>query len=255
RHLAAELEVWDVGTGKKRGVIEGGPIQKGGLARITPDSQIYCVLTRDDPPIIAWNLDSCRRLWPAKQPMPDVGIVVSSITVRDDSWVFTPNSSFIVHRNRLSIDAIDLATGEVQSSLTLGSDATPDFQSPSSGYVRSFTPDGQWMVSVWDCPASGLQEWLSQWLPLRKSSRSVVVSELATGRIVLTLRPSHVLGNTMLSDDGRVLMTSTFRGDECTVRCWDVPGRPALRYVLGIPAGIGCGVLLILWWLRIRRAS
>jgi hypothetical protein len=40
-----------------------------------------------------------------------------------------------------------------------------------------------------------------------------------------------------------------------SLRCWDLPLRPPLRLVIGIPLGIGLFFVLVSWWRGRRRAA
>jgi hypothetical protein len=243
RTVSGRLEVWDVATANRRGDIDGWRD-----SCITPDSRTAFRLRRQAPHVIAWDLQACTRILPS----PEIALPVAEIEFirfrpTYPSRMTTPDHRYVIDCDRHHIQVVDPATGDIQSRVSFGPEATLD------NSAQQFTPDGRLMLSQWNFPASRWHERLEGWFPLGRASSSIVVTEVRTGRVVIAVPARHERGNTMLSDDGRVLMTSSFLGDRCIVSCWDVPGRPSLRYVFGIPAAIGGGTLLILWWLKKRR--
>ena len=123
--------------------------------------------------------------------------------------------------------------------------------------ILGLTPDGQSMLSQWDYedrkPWFG-EEWFGKWLTLGKSKGCIIVSEVATGNVKIRIEDCGMsLSNEILSSDGRVLATSFADGDTEVTSCWDVPGRPSLTLVIGIPLALGCIALIVRWrWTRKR---
>jgi hypothetical protein len=94
------------------------------------------------------------------------------------------------------------------------------------------------------------------WWPWRGNlnDMTVTVSETATGRIVSQLKGPYGYG--YLSNDGRTMVTEYWDPDgSYSLRCWDLPLRPPLRLVIGIPLGIGLFFVLVSWWRGRRRAA
>jgi hypothetical protein len=77
----------------------------------------------------------------------------------------------------------------------------------------------------------------------------VSVLEMETGREVIHLEGIGTTNPAYLSDDGRTLVTE--HADHIAV--WDLPGRPPLRWLLGVPAGSMLAAFVAVRLLRIRR--
>jgi hypothetical protein len=147
------------------------------------------------------------------------------------------------------INLLNPATGKPQISVGLGGMIRP-------ARIIHFTPDGRRMLSRWDYPERKLwlvEEWLGNWWPAPKPTTCFVVSDLDTGRMTVRMN-WHVCPSTVaLSDDGRTLMTVSRDDAIVVIECWDVPGRPSLLWVIGIPASLGSFAVLLRWWLRRRK--
>lgn len=257
-----KLLVCDVATGKLRGEIEHGWLRTPLM--ISADSQVLvCGPTYRKQEFTAWSLGNYKRLWPPPEPQPPAqegnGGVVQEVFEggglmgpAEMSPRFTPDNRFLVKREEHRIEMLDPATGAVQASLDMGTHA----KDPA---ILAFTPDGRWTLSQWDFaerePWPG-EEWLGKWLPLRKAAGCLVVSETQSGRIRLRVDfPGRTAPTAVLSDDGRTLMTGMWRGDSGELACWDVPGRPSLWPVVGIPLGLGSVALLLRWWMKRRMPT
>jgi WD40 repeat protein len=265
-HASEKLTLWDVPTvptGKIRTQIALDWLQSPLV--ISADSQVVvCGAADKRQSFTAWSLQSGARLWPPPKPKQveqnENGAVVQEffeggglLSRADMSPGFTPDRRFLVQRKENRINMLDPATGTVHASLVMDRDA----KDPA---VLGFAPNGRWMVSQWDYaerePWFG-EEWLAKWLPIRKKVGRIVVSETATGRVQLCVNTSEAgPAHAVLSGDGATLMTSMWQGDSTEVACWDVPGRPSLVLVIGIPLALGCAGVLIRWWfVRKRKPS
>ncbi len=256
----SEMEIWDVVAGKQRGRIDVGMMRAFPSLElvISADSRVVCAITHTEPHLSAWSLETCRPLWPPtiQEPVPanrgDAGVIeVFEWTGGiDRSRTFTPDHRFLVARKADSIDILDPATGNVQSSVSVGAKIRPM-------WGPSFTPDGRWMLSQWDYserkPWFG-EEWLARWLPLPKSSSCIVVSEIDTGKIQIRVEDRQMPTDANLSDDGRVLLTSFADEHAENISCWDLPGRPSRYWSIGVPMCLGCCAVPIGWWVRKRNA-
>lgn len=257
-----KLSVCDVATGKLRGEIEHGWLRTPLM--ISADSQVLvCGPIYRKQEFTAWSLGNYKRLWPPPEPQPPAqegnGGVVQEVFEggglmgpAEMSPRFTPDNRFLVKREEHRIDMLDPATGAVQASLDMGTHA----KDPA---ILAFTPDGRWTLSQWDFaerePWPG-EEWLGKWLPLRKAAGCLVVSETQSGRIRLRVDfPGRAAPSAVLSDDGRTLMTGMWRGDSGELACWDVPGRPPLLLVVGIPLGLGSVAVVLRWWMQRRKRA
>jgi hypothetical protein len=209
---------------------------------------------------LASDLQKGARVWPPPEPEPapanngemEVFERFGGVSRSEMSPRFTPDQRFLIERKENRINMLDPATGNVHASLVMARDA----EDPA---ILGFTPDGQSMVSQWNYaerkPWFG-EEWLSNWLPLRKSKGCIIVSEAATGNVKLRIEGRGMpASQAVLSADGRVLATSFEDGDTEVISCWDVPGRPSTSLVVGIPFALGCIALLVRWrWTRKRTA-
>ncbi|HZZ78814.1 MAG TPA: hypothetical protein VFE62_09870 [Gemmataceae bacterium] len=237
------FDVWDVASRKHRGRIT----MKGAWAppiwnpHISADSRVLCGLDWNGPSLVAWDLQSCKRLWPLESQKKSKGY-----TAANELALCTPDYRYVIASGPSGVAVLDPASGEEQSEVWTGEDAKLLRCSGSS--------DSRSILSYWELPERKWPAWLAKWLPAPTSTRCAVVSSIPDGKILFSVSgPGIDFSHLELSADGSVLLTSqTIEGIE-TICCWNVPGRPSLWYVLGIPAGIGCSTLLIRWWLRKRR--
>ena len=72
--------------------------------------------------------------------------------------------------------------------------------------------------------------------------------DVSSGAVVASLETEGGV-TSWLSDDGRTLVTQNAQG----IHVWDLPLRPPLRLVIGIPLGLGLLVLLFSRWRAWRR--
>jgi hypothetical protein len=259
-----ELRHWDVASGKMRHEIKIHWLQSPLV--ISADSQVVvCAAIDKSQSFTAWSIETGARLWPPPEPKcVDLaqnrnGAVVQEVfeggglmSRAEMSPRFTPDRRFLIERKQNRIITMDPSTGNVHASLVMARDA----KDPA---VLGFTPDGRWMVSQWDYPERQPwfgEEWLAKWLPIRKTVGCILVSETETGRVQLQINRREADPPTaVLSDDGSTLMTCMWQGDSIEVACWDVPGRPSLLLVVGVPFALGCIALLVRWrWTR-KRAT
>jgi hypothetical protein len=80
-----------------------------------------------------------------------------------------------------------------------------------------------------------------------------VVADVPTGQLRLRLNFREKPPRMELSDDGRTLLTVWYNQDKTTISCWDVPSRPSLVWVVGIPFALGCAAVLIHWWFAKKK--
>jgi hypothetical protein len=257
-----QLVIWDVAKGQPRCRTKVGRFWSV-LATptvVSADSRVVC-LTSDwlAPQFKAWNLDTGARLWPALEPDADDlaydqnGAVIEafeSLGLRnraESSPKFTPDRRFLCERKPGRINFLDPATGEPHASLVMDGTA----KDPA---ILAFRPDGRLMLSQWDLvERKGWfgEEWLARWWPA--PTGRFVVSEVATGQVHLHVNFDERSAQALLSDDGRTLMTSFWCDDVSVVSCWDVPGRPSLWLVIGIPLALAGVAVLGRWWFARKR--
>jgi hypothetical protein len=252
------LRCWDVSTGKQKSRLKiDFPLHGWFNLFVSADSRVVCAIPwQPEDGFIAWSLQTGDRLWPPREDSP---------VVPDDSRVpmvwdwhgeidptprFTPDLRFLVDRKNDRIDLIDPASGELHRSITLDGTATL-FR------LIGFTPDGRSMLSQWNQPAplpGSIEEWLSKILPIFEARSCLIVSAVDTGRVLLSVKDDgegRMQG--VLSDGGRTLLTSNSDGETTDLACWDVPGRPSLFLVVGIPLALGCVGVALRWFVARRR--
>ena len=127
----------------------------------------------------------------------------------------------------------------------------------SVGYKETTKDETIYSVREWVGQGPGfLQKLLGDWWPWDTTPGPwrVTVYETASGRILGQLQGRY--GNGHLSNDGRTMVTGFVEPDgSYSLRCWDLPLRPPLRFVVGIPLGIGLFFVLVSWWRSRRRAA
>jgi hypothetical protein len=264
RHTAGQLEVWDLPSATRRCTIALG--ERAGLwpeLFISADSRVLCAVLEDPKEFAAWSLESGARLWPPEPPAPppqpppvngmvEVEEIVGGGLVPMDAFYprFTPDHRFLIDRTHERIDVLDPATGQPRVRMRVGRSARP--------WLKGFTPDGRFMLTHWRYederkPWFG-EEWLDSWWP--KSTGCLVVAEVATGKVQFHAEDyGNGFSRVILSEDGGTLLTSFTDGDVEVISCRDVPGRPSLLLVVGIPLALGVVGALIWWWLRRKSAA
>src|SRR5262249_2947384 len=95
-----------------------------------------------------------------------------------------------------------------------------------------------------------LEKIFGDFWPFSNTSREQVrVEDVSTGRVLACLNSD---ATAWLSEDGKTLVTED---DRSVVRVWDLPLRPSLLLVVGIPLGLGLMVLLFSCWRARRRVG
>jgi hypothetical protein len=178
--------------------------------------------------------------------------------------LFTPNSRrIVVHLpNSAKVEIIDAATGEVERTIDLTGMESPSIRLTSDGrtLVASATPSSQerpWLLDK-----------LADWFGLGDDGAPMQIrtfdvdSGTAVGEFHVEECEDH-----WLTGDRQFLVTIGSDSDEDgttgkIVRCWDVPPRKPLRWVLGAPACLGVALLSLRFgggrlrlWRAARKAS
>jgi hypothetical protein len=104
--------------------------------------------------------------------------------------------------------------------------------------------------------AGALRRWLGNWSPFPSwdVNAVVVVVDLEARREQFRLE-THDVESLHISDDGRTLVTAHVEGNDLSICCWDIPWRPPLHWVVGIPLMLGGMVMLFRWWRNPRKPS
>jgi WD40 repeat protein len=238
-----EIAVWDVASGNLRHAEKIADLDLRAVV-FSPDSALFLQgdYLRDS--------STGRVLWKRNLFAQMGGIEVSPalFDVR-----FSPDSQFLVRSNGFSFEKIDAPTGEIRTNISPIGFSTDVFRSERC--IQS-TKDGSF-YSVW-LPAnqgpSFLEELLGDWWPWKTNldDRKITVFETATGRIVSELQGRYGAG--YLSNDGRTMVTPYLDADgSYSMRIYDLPLRPPLLLVVGIPLGLGLLVLFFSRWRARRR--
>src|SRR5262249_53741001 len=89
-----------------------------------------------------------------------------------------------------------------------------------------------------------LEKILRDWWPKGNPAvQQVRVTELSSGRELARLESDNV-EKAWLAEDARSLVTMHKEKDQYILRVWDLPLRPPLLLVIGIPLGLGLMVFL-----------
>jgi WD40 repeat protein len=248
RLTGEELQLWDLPGGALRHRIALGTLSHRwpGLF-VSADSRVVCAFGVDV--WTAWSIDSGERLWARPVPPEDTppgesgtGRFLANLAATSAPR-FTPDRRLLIELQEDRITLVDPATGT--SNVGVGGSPTP-----RNGVGLVFTPDGRRMLSRWiyhDRKQWWVEEWLGKFFEIPEVTSCVVVSDVATGRTQLRLDIRGSLANAALSEDGRTLLTSVWRGDSTVISCWDVPSGPSLLWVVGIPLTIGCIGAAVRW--------
>jgi WD40 repeat protein len=249
-YSGSELAVWDIDSGKQR-FTEMRP-QSEFFERVlfSPDSTFF--LDGDT----LRDSSTGRRVWKIETSgiVRGGGIVGPSHPI---DICFTSDGRHLGISSSISFEVIDAKTGKTTKSLlAVGS---PPVLFGSTGVIET-TYDRSYF-SVREMPDQDpglLQKLLGDWWPWgtknNPDDRKITVFETATERIVGQLHGPY--GNGHLSSDGRSMVTAYREKDgSFSLRCWDLPLRPSLRLVVGIPLGIGLFFVLVSWSRGRRRAA
>jgi hypothetical protein len=113
------------------------------------------------------------------------------------------------------------------------------------------------MVSQWGYPERRpwfMEEWLGQWWPVQRASNCLAVSNTQTGATLLRVEAPNAATPGAISHDGQTLVTSWWEEERIVIACWDIPGRPSMWWVLGVPLIMGVVSLLVTAWRRKKTA-
>ena len=239
--LPNRVAFWDVASGKQRHAAKTEHLD--GPLLFSPDSAYFVV---NGGNIIGLFLlsetDSGRKLWKRE---------LGGFNIR-----FTADSQLLLVLQGTGIEIIDVKTGETRRKVA--------FQAPVDGMETNpeklpiqFTKDGRlyWVrEELIGFEPPGFLEKILGWLIKNSNDPKLKVVETATGRVLGQLQGPY--GNGYLSNDGRTMITPYLNADgSLSLRCWDLPLRPPLRLVVGIPLGIGLLLVLVSWWRARRKAA
>jgi WD40 repeat protein len=248
----SEIFFWDVASGKKRGG-EKWTDNHPGKVLFSPDSA-FCLLACDGPEgYVLRETASGRSLW-------------KRVSQGDGPWVhlpavetlFSADGQFLFVPTKVGYEILEVKTGETTRTIPVEPPHT-------FGPLIKFTRDARFLLVREDIEG-GLNQKPGFWQKLlgdwwagasKVTDVKVKVFEPTSGRILAQLQGQYgQYGNHLLSNDGRTMVTAHRASDgSLSLHCWDLPLRPPLRLVIGIPLGIGLFFVLMSWWRGRRRAA
>ncbi|MBI3412091.1 MAG: WD40 repeat domain-containing protein [Planctomycetes bacterium] len=101
--------------------------------------------------------------------------------------------------------------------------------------IPDVEPDQSWITVVWE-----------YFLPRVTYRRPVSVIDMETFETVFALdeHPVPCIYPSLSPDGNMLLVAGVSHEGECSLTCWDVPGRKPWRWIMGIPAALGLLLLL-----------
>jgi outer membrane protein assembly factor BamB len=267
--------LWDLTAGQARGRI--GTIAATKLRIALSADECTAALWSDDAgagDLEFWDLQGMRRLAVAKLPLgtqsgvlaPDgrhfasfdgQNVVILDARTGEELWqhpafnaqaqppVFTADSQSLVVITKDGLFWRDPATGasqhtrlasnpiEVRWSEAWAENRGVAYETPGWGRTQQVG----WLVQQ-------LRKWLpAGWVP-DEELYQVSVFDTRTGPSLLELYDGPVQ-SAVLTNDGNSLVTIHADDQGQMLRCWDVPARKPMRWVLGVPCAIAATVLMM----------
>jgi hypothetical protein len=236
-YQTGHLEFWDVAAGKRRGKVFHPGFRTFSAGLFSPDSQLFCLTLANPNAVTVWDVASATMLWSNRMPVFDERIGPTGPTQTPLKPGFTPDSRFLL--TYLAGDFHCLHVVEPRTGKTvhlLYSDETCLF--PNN--LRFTTTRA--MIQR---QPHFLEKMLGNWWPGHGNAPlcQVRVFGVAGGTELARLESDTMIGE-QLSEDGRTLVTQHREKDQYVLRIWDIPLRPPLLLVIGIPLGVGLSVFL-----------
>ena len=248
--LNNQITVWDVASGKRLSADEWERVP--GKVLFSPDSSLFLqggTLRNSTTGRTLWKRDGLN--------IAPTRVVVVCLWCNAGMARFTPDGQFLCWPDaEKGLQLIDARSGQTKTIIPFGAQSSPfereefvEVCQNGSCYSMREMSDPSPSPSMW-------QRLFGRWWPTSKNSddMQVTVFQTSTGRILGQLQGPY--GNGHLSNDGRTMVTAYREQDgSYSLRCWDLPLRPPLRLVVGIPLGIGLFFVLVSWWRSPRRAA
>jgi WD40 repeat protein len=219
-------ELWDTASGKKHRVIARLQGKRNVKPAFSPDSKYFALAcdTPDGVRLAVWDVSS------------NALLLLGKLEHIDAEFLFSTDSRLLLAYQVNHVDVWDVPTGQCLRTF----DWNARWQCEWTRDARFITiPD-----RITRAPHF-LEKWLGGWWPGRRNPtiHQVRVAEVATGRELARLEGDANL-DAWLSQDGQTLVTKHTENGQCLIRVWDLPLRPPLFLVTGIPLGLGLIVLL-----------
>ena len=211
------------------------------IVAFSPDSSLLALAAEasEGPMLGAWDVSSAALLWS---------------TGPNDAYcdlAFTADSRFLIADPEGNAELLEARTGERHRRFEAGYSPRLHLGAPRC----EFTKDLRFITIRSDITRQPhiLEKLLGDWWPKGKANlQHVQVAETTTGRELARLA-SDTLEEALLSENGQTLVTKHQVNGKYLVRVWDLPLRPPLLLVIGIPLGLGLMVLLFSRWRARRR--
>jgi WD40 repeat protein len=205
----------------------------------SPDSALFALAaaTPDGARVGVWDLSSAALLWMEEPIDAYLGLA------------FTADSQFLIADPERNTAEIRYArTG--QKHRVYSASYSPLAKPQPGDATCEFTRDLRFITIRSDRTREPhfLEKLLGDWWPKGSPTvKQMKVAEAITGRELARLQ-SASLEEAFLSEDGQTLVTKHQENAKAVMRVWDLPLRPPLRLVIGIPLGLGLLVLLFSRW-------
>jgi hypothetical protein len=220
--------------------------------RFSPDGRFLMLPTETAPGqrcIALYDIAAKRKLWER------------TVSAHFGNCDFTADASAVISALQSQVEVIDVATGLVRFTIDLPNSRQLDpFLSRDGRTLYVLCQPGPAEPTLW----RELLEEYWPWPPrdpndLEREPFPVHAYDFATGR-ELWRQETPFASQYWVSDDRVVTLHDHFDSTgvavACTIRCWEVPPRKRLEWIIGTPLGVG-GVLLAAraGWRRFRSSA
>jgi WD40 repeat protein len=251
------VELCDVATGKQRpgnfdrlsewkwNFNNGRDDMIIGSAAFSPDSKLMALagLSSGARCLAVWDVSSGALLW---------------LNKAEDGCrelAFTADSRFLIADPTRKVEVLEAQTGKRRQFFNVRLTHVLQEGEEETGGWGLFSIDKRFLQIQSEAvrQANFWERLFGNWLPKRNSIvQQVRVAEVASGRELARLE-SDGLEEALLLDDGKTLATKHNENGKYLMRIWDLPLRPPLLLVIGIPLALGLLVLLFSRWRARRR--
>jgi WD40 repeat protein len=247
------IEFWDVASGKQRhgdfGTLKNWRWDPANFndwgstfcfVAFSPDSTYFALAADapDGPKLAIWDLSSAALLWLEEPIDAYLGLA------------FTADSRFLIADPEGKAEILDPRTGQRHHRFNAGYSPRLHIGEPRCKFSRDLR-----FVTIHteiNRQPHFLEKLLGDWWPKGNPNlRRMQVAEATTGRELARLE-SGSLVQVLLSEDGKTLVTNHQENGKYVMRVWDLPLRPPLLLVIGIPSGLGLIVFLFSRWRAVR---
>lgn len=224
------VEVREIPTGRLVGTCS---LEKQHYAVFSPDGRFLALEDPGTPVLAMFEVPSMNMLWQKR------GV---SFHTRNE-FSHNLNTMFVNAKDPEGIESLDCASGKLLARTPLsvaGGMDTPDRRFLL--YWGELQSEPKWAARL---------PWLNRFLAGRSMACAIVLdTDAGRERFRVT---GERLSAAKLSDDGRILITTHDEPDRRVLRCWDVDAWKPLHLPIGVPAGLGVLVVLLVWWRGRRR--